>query len=33
MCGPAPMTAALQQGFEAMGVPGDHVRFERFSIR
>jgi predicted ferric reductase len=33
MCGPPPMTAALQQGFEALGVPKDHVRFERFGIR
>lgn len=33
MCGPPPMTAALQQGFESMGVPKDQVRFERFSIR
>lgn len=33
MCGPPPMTAALQQGFESLGVPKDQVRFERFGIR
>jgi predicted ferric reductase len=33
MCGPPPMTKALQQGFESLGVPKDQVRFERFSIR
>jgi predicted ferric reductase len=33
MCGPPPMTAALEQGFESLGVPRDQVRFERFSIR
>ncbi len=33
MCGPPPMTTALQQGFESLGIPKDQVRFERFSIR
>jgi predicted ferric reductase len=33
MCGPPPMTTALQKGFESLGVPRDQVRFEHFSVR
>jgi predicted ferric reductase len=33
MCGPPPMTSALQKGFESLSVPRDQIRFERFSIR
>lgn len=32
-CGPKPMREALQQGFEALGLPRRHFHFEEFEIR
>jgi len=33
MCGPPPMMTALAEGFRALGMPADRVRWEQFDIR
>ena len=33
MCGPPAMMTALSQGFQKLGIPASHIRWEQFNIR
>ena len=33
MCGPPAMMNALSNGFDKLGIPASHVRWEQFNIR